>query len=207
MRRRMIFTIMVRSRNLLSDYNDPNVTVMAMDIPEKIAAELSKAKTAQDVQNGLRKHYAVFNNGGGWGEVTLLDAREGLESFINWACALHDNGPNEDWASFMSEDPSRAPKTFKLCNARSPVLVLALRRPIEEKLSGTSDYITELLLNTAEIEASMAKGLLESITVPEFSDDEDEQVEEDEQDGEDEQTDEDEQGEEGGDDEDECQGI
>lgn len=140
---------------------------MAVDIPEKIVAALSEAQTTEHIENGSKEHYAVFNDGGGWGEVTLFDTREGLESFVAWACGRAPNGDN-DWASGFYKDPLLAPKAFK--NALSPILVLGFRRAQEETLSVTADYVKELVSNKDEIEASMAKSLVESIAVPGFSD-------------------------------------
>lgn len=151
---------------------------MAVDIPEKIVAALSEAQTTKHIENGSKEHYTVFNDGGGWGEVTLFDTREGLESFVAWACGRDPNGDN-DWASVFSKDPLLSPKAFK--NALSPILVLVFRRPQEETLAGTASHVNELISDKAKIEAFMAKSLVESIAVPGFGD-KDNQGDDDDQD-------------------------
>lgn len=51
---------------------------MAVGVAEKIATALSETKATEHIENGFKEHYAVFSDGGGWGEVTLQRSIKGV---------------------------------------------------------------------------------------------------------------------------------
>ncbi|KAI4592415.1 hypothetical protein KJ359_011226 [Pestalotiopsis sp. 9143b] len=152
--------------------------------PEQIAVTLSNAETIED-QDGFKNYYAVFNNetGADRSELTLLDSREGLTSFVTWACGINSDNANDDLAVLAFKDPLRgAPKAFKDYKGYSPIIVLAIRQPQGGNPADAADYMKELLSNSTEVEASIARGLIEDIAVPEASDDKDDEASGDEDD-------------------------
>ncbi|KAK6196745.1 hypothetical protein LQW54_011254 [Pestalotiopsis sp. IQ-011] len=195
--------------HLISCYKEPkyinsdtsitsDVSVMAEGNPQQITAALSEAAAegTEDIQNGFKKYYAVFHNeaGGDWAEITLLGTREGLTAFVAWSCGLDTDDDDDSMGPVVFDDPLRGvPKAFKDSIGYSPIIAFAIRRPEGDNLSDAGEYIKELLSKSIEIEASVARGLIENIVVPDAK--EDDQAEEG-------SSDEDDEAEEGSNDED-----